>query len=452
MILLRQVLLIHTVLVLGPALSSQTPHPLLHYGSSSCGSSNFMPTFHTEGELPYLNCSTFKLVSRNLRGGAPGVLFFSIQQANLPLMGATLLVNPTQGVSFSWLAGGAPGQAGVGTANLPLPIPNLHALVGCPLFLQAFFIESAAPLSLAHTQGIRLTIAAKPLTLQAALHDRKKYQQTITSAPMGKALWLINAVPGFTYVKTEKYSCGGQSHWMVIVKDQKYNIEFVLIPGGSYRMGDITGNGGSYHQYEVPVHWVNLQPFLLAQTELSQAQWYAVMGNKPWLGRTYYGPNSDCAASYITYNDAAAFCTRTGWRMPSEAEWEYACRAGTTTTYPFGNDSNQLDTYAWTVNNTWNMNLKSPQPVGKKPANAFGLRDIIGNVIEWVEDQWQDTYNCAPTDGRAWVAGSSPYYVFRGGCWWFYTQVVSCQSAYRWGVQRDKKFNYIGFRPALSLR
>jgi len=113
------------------------------------------------------------------------------------------------------------------------------------------------------------------------------------------------------------------------------------------------------------------------------------------------------------------------YRLPTEAEWEYACRAGTTTRYYFGDDANQLGDYAWYDGNS----QKTTHPVGQKKPNAWGLYDMSGNVWEWCEDNWHDSYKNAPSDGSAWLTNDNNYHILRGGSWYYYPR--DCRSAYR---------------------
>ena len=133
------------------------------------------------------------------------------------------------------------------------------------------------------------------------------------------------------------------------------------------------------------------------------------------------------------------------YRLPTEAEWEYACRAGTTTRYYFGDDASQLGDYAW-----YSANSQSKtHPVGQKKPNAWGLYDMSGNVWEWCEDDWHDNYIGAPTDGSAWLINNdnrSHLKCLRGGSW--FESPNLCRSAYRSGNLPDGVYNFNGFRVA----
>jgi formylglycine-generating enzyme required for sulfatase activity len=128
------------------------------------------------------------------------------------------------------------------------------------------------------------------------------------------------------------------------------------------------------------------------------------------------------------------------YRLPSEAEWEYACRAGTTTRYSFGDGEVELGEHAWYADNAGD----ETHPVGQKKPNAWGLYDMHGNVWEWVQDEYHSNYQDAPSDGRAWDDGSSSNRVMRGGVWNYYTE--NCRSANRVSLDADYRDDFIGFR------
>ena len=192
--------------------------------------------------------------------------------------------------------------------------------------------------------------------------------------------------------------------------------DMVAIPAGSFEMGSTTGSSD-----EQPVHRVNVPAFLLGRTEVTQGQWIAVMGGNP---SKFKQCGLDCPVENISWIDAQTFAhklsQKTGktYRLPSEAEWEYAARAGSSGKWSFGDDASQLGQYAWFDANS---NGKT-HPVAKKKPNAFGLYDMHGNVYEWVQDVlWFDSqgYKGAPSDGSAWnrncLPTGDPLVVFLSG-------------------------------------
>lgn len=219
--------------------------------------------------------------------------------------------------------------------------------------------------------------------------------------------------------------------------------EMVELPPGSFAMGSNSGESN-----EKPLHNVTIsKPFAIGKTEVTQEQWYAVMRDRP----SYFsGCDDTCPVEQVSWNDVQAFIKKlnamTGkkYRLPSEAEWEYACRAGNQQEY-CGSDN--PDSVAWTSSNSGSMLFKTPHPAAKKQANAFGLYDMSGNVWEWVEDNYHENYIGAPEDGSAWMNGTM--HVLRGGSWGKDPKYV--RAAVRSMFSDNyRDFSY-GFRLALTL-
>ncbi len=220
------------------------------------------------------------------------------------------------------------------------------------------------------------------------------------------------------------------------------NMEFVLIQPGEFDMGSHANETGRYDD-EGPVHHVTMsEAFYLGKYEVTQNQWHEVMGYNP-----SHFKGDDRPVENISWDNVQKFIKRLNekenthkYRLPSEAEWEYAARAGTTTRYSFGDDDSKLGEYAWYGENSGDKT----HPVGKKGANPWGLYDVHGNVREWVQDTWHDTYNGAPIDRTAWRDEVSSLVVLRGGSW--FSIASSCRSAGRYyfvSVFRDPN---LGFR------
>jgi len=195
------------------------------------------------------------------------------------------------------------------------------------------------------------------------------------------------------------------------IKDCAECPEMVVIPGGSFVMGS------EKNADEKPPHTVYIRSFLMGRIEITQKQWRDVMGSNP-SRFTACGP--ECPVENVSWDEVQQFIVKlnqkTGqkYRLPSEAEWEYAARAGTTTEWSFGNDESKLGNYAWYGENS----ESETQAVGHKLPNAFGIFDMHGNVWEWTQDCWHQNYAGAPTDGSAWTTGCSfNYRVLRGGSW-----------------------------------
>jgi eukaryotic-like serine/threonine-protein kinase len=195
---------------------------------------------------------------------------------------------------------------------------------------------------------------------------------------------------------------------------------------------------------EGPQHRVSVPSFYMGRFEVTQAQWQAVMGNNP---SSFKGENRP--VERVSWNDAQEFCKklsqRTGrtYRLPSEAEWEYACRAGTRTAYYFGDDAGKLGEYAWFAENSGSQT----HSVGSFIANGFGLHDMHGNLWEWCQDPYYNHYRGAPTDGSV-REGNSPDRLLRGGSWSNLAQ--NCRSANRDWRNPAYRINADGLRLVVS--
>jgi len=184
------------------------------------------------------------------------------------------------------------------------------------------------------------------------------------------------------------------------LKDGGFAPSMVLIRGGRFRMG------GTKEKYEKPIHDVSMPSFLIGKYPVTFAEYdvfcEATQRDKP--NDEGWGREQRPVIN-VTWNDAVAYCkwlseqTGTIYRLPSEAEWEYACRAGSEGNYCFGSDIARLKDYAWYTENSDGKT----HPVGKKQPNAWGLHDVHGNVWEWCQDTWHENYKGAPVDGSAWV-------------------------------------------------
>jgi formylglycine-generating enzyme required for sulfatase activity len=227
-------------------------------------------------------------------------------------------------------------------------------------------------------------------------------------------------------------------------------LEMVYIPGGTIIMGSPATETGRII-YENPQHRIRIPAFFAGKYPITQAQWQVVMENNP---SRFQG--AKLPVDYVLFDMALEFCRKlsqkTGkkYRLLSEAEWEYACRAGTTTPFHFGETvTRELANYYG--NMPYANAPKGPYSgkttyVGSFPPNAFGLYDMHGNVFEWCSDRWHDSYNGAPTDGSSRKTGTPEYFVQRGGSW--NTSAVNCRSAYRGRHSASYSYGDIGFRVA----
>ncbi len=224
-------------------------------------------------------------------------------------------------------------------------------------------------------------------------------------------------------------------------------MEFVLIPAGEFEMGAPTNEAGRDND-EGPVHQVALQhAFYMGTYEVTQVQWRAVMGSDP----AFFTGDDNLPVEMVSWDDVQEFIRKLNakegtdkYRLPSEAEWEYACRAGTTTRYSFGDSDAKLGEYAWFAENSGD----ETHPVDQKKPNPWGLYDMHGNVWEWVQDVYHESYDGAPTDGSAWV-GSGSLRVYRGGSW---CNVAGyCRSASRGCAGPALRCDDLGFRLVRSV-
>ncbi|MDP2216067.1 MAG: formylglycine-generating enzyme family protein [Methanolobus sp.] len=231
--------------------------------------------------------------------------------------------------------------------------------------------------------------------------------------------------------------------------EQKYNnslgMEFVFIPEGEFYMGS---DSTPLVAFDDPAHKVKIpKPFYMARYEVTQKQWTMLMGENP-----SFFEGDDLPVEQVSWNDAQEFVKKLNeledtdkYRLPTEAEWEYACRAGTTSVFSFTEEATDLDEYGWSDTYGWcaiNSN-RTTHPVGEKEPNQWGLYDMHGNVWEWTQDNWHDTYEDAPTDGSAWEEDSI-IRVGRGGSWMDGPNI--CQSAFRGQLDADSSINVLGFR------
>ncbi|MBI4853574.1 MAG: SUMF1/EgtB/PvdO family nonheme iron enzyme [Acidobacteria bacterium] len=252
-----------------------------------------------------------------------------------------------------------------------------------------------------------------------------------------------------------------QNRYFVEELDQKNYLEMVYIPKGIFLMGSPDYEIG-HSSDESPLHEVNIEPFYISKTTITQAQW-RVVASWPKVKRKLsldpsHSKGDKFPVEQVSWEEAMEFCARlsekTGrvFRLPSEAEWEYACRAGTTTPFSLG-DTITTDL----VNYNGNMPYaQGPKGVFRRHtvevanmvvANAFGLFDMHGNVWEWCLDTYQSSYENAPNDGKEWQIESSTgmgWKVLRGGAW--NVGSANCRSASRFKLIPDIKPHYVGFR------
>ena len=277
---------------------------------------------------------------------------------------------------------------------------------------------------------------------------------------------------GFGFKSTANYKKHqGQAKYFTENLGNGITLDMVAIPGGRFLMGTedeeierlVKKYDSSWFWQEKPQHQVTIKSFLMGKFQVTQAQWQAV-ANLPKINRELkpnpaYFPGNNRPVEKVSWYDALEFCARlskfTGkeYTLPSEAQWEYACRAGTTTPFYFGETiTSELANYRGNLtyaNEPKGKNRKKTTPVGSFPPNAFGLYDMHGNVREFCADIYHDGYEGAPSDGSGWIDkvinnNSKLTRVIRGHSWnslpWY------CRSACRSLTDADNEFNFIGFR------
>jgi formylglycine-generating enzyme required for sulfatase activity len=275
--------------------------------------------------------------------------------------------------------------------------------------------------------------------------------------------WTLDGLPLANEGNSYEFMATGGEHTLSVrashsfgTDTQKWHIidpikvlldSMVSIPAGTFMMGN------SNNSVEQPVHEVTLQSFEIGAYEVTQAQYETVMGFNPSHFQEvngYLGTENN-PAEQVSWSEAREFCTRlsaqTGrtFTLPSESQWEYACRAGSTGAWSFGDWENLLGLYAWYFPNS---GMKT-HPVGKKLPNAWGLYDMHGNVSEICLDSWHDSYAGAPADGSAWEPESGTDKVHRGGGWTGYAS--GCRSDSRSSSNLDYGDEIMGFRLAASI-
>jgi formylglycine-generating enzyme required for sulfatase activity len=226
----------------------------------------------------------------------------------------------------------------------------------------------------------------------------------------------------------------------------EHGVEFLLIPGGTFKMGSPPGEG---ENHEHPQHEVRIDDFYLARTELTNAQYLLFLSDNPqiaepklWHEDAYNQPDQPVVG--LTWYEATAYCEWAGFVLPTEAQWEYAARANTETVYWFGDDANEFDRFGWHLDNAGGR-AHSVATIG---ANAFGLYDMTGNVFEWVLDSYE-TYEVVPRPGDGLRRAPAGEGVIRGGAW--YHSPRFHRSAEREMTSFDRSgYNQLGFRPAIQ--
>lgn len=252
------------------------------------------------------------------------------------------------------------------------------------------------------------------------------------------------SIPGFIFLRTREYICGPFSHSIEEYLHERTQMEFALLQGGEFYMG--ASSSEQSRNSDEAWHKVSLSPFLIGKNLCTQGQWHKIVGRNP-----SYFQGENRPVENVSWNHCQAFCHETGLRLPTEAEWEYACRSGSEDSYCFGKDASLLGEYAWYVENSQGMT----QNIAKKKPNTFGLYDMHGNVWEWCADfcNWDlkkgvltDSYRDALHNPLS-LQGS--HRIFRGGSW--DSASSYCRCAFRGSFLPEKSDYSLGVRFALNL-
>ena len=257
----------------------------------------------------------------------------------------------------------------------------------------------------------------------------------------------------------ETKRCPKQAQYFVEILGDGVELAMVSILGGQFAMG--TQEELESSKDELPRHLVTVKPFFMGKYPITQAQWRAI-ASLPKIKHDLhpdpsYFKGDNRPVERVSWYDADEFCDRlskvTGrtYRLPSEAEWEYACRARTTTPFHFGATiTTNLANFCQQDQSMNKVERKQTTDVGSFPANAFGLYEMHGNVWEWCADNWHEDYQDAPSDGSVWVInGNSEYRILRGGSWDYFP--TFCRCTYRFFENPQVKDKEFGFRVVCCL-
>ncbi|NES22975.1 MAG: formylglycine-generating enzyme family protein [Symploca sp. SIO3E6] len=334
---------------------------------------------------------------------------------------------------------------------------------GMAHFARGAMAEATAQLAQISKTGNRIQIAGVSLPIPEEIRKtQSRTRQQFLKTPNLNALeyfdFEVVTVDAFGQVTKTQHN---QAQFVTQDLGNGVTLEMVAIPGGTFLMGAPKSEKGSDND-ERPQHQVTIQPFFMSKYPITQVQWQAVAA-LPRVSYSLANPSrfqgDNLPVESVSWHDANEFCARLtkgteiAYRLPSEAQWEYACRAGTTTPFYFGETiTSTLANYDVSVTYTFEQKgiyLGKTTPVGKFPPNAFGLYDLHGNVWEWCADSWHRDYKDAPSDGSVWQnSHDNPYRMLRGGSWSDGLQFCRCANRFR--VEPEGRFNLLGFRVVFS--
>ena len=306
--------------------------------------------------------------------------------------------------------------------------------------------------------GQRDTVASSDAVKKDSTPNPKGPPTSTPNPPPPAAATVAPSPLGWPF--DEATAKAAQSAWALhiggdVVETNAAGMEMVIVPPGTFLMGSPPEEFG-HDDTETQVSTTIGSPFRISRHEVTQDLWSRVMGTVPWKGQPDARENPRHAASHVTWDESREFCrklsqlTARSYRLPTEAEWEWACRAGCPTIYSFGGDDKDLGQHAWWGGYGGDGNAKAERyahAVGEKRPNRFGLFDIHGNVWEWCEDVYEDRLR----GGLDPVGtGSSKFRVYRGGGWNGLPAIS--RSANRARLPPDARMSYVGLRPVETLK
>ena len=234
------------------------------------------------------------------------------------------------------------------------------------------------------------------------------------------------------------------------------SFEMVFVKGGTFVMGCTDEQGNECLEREKPAHKVTISDFYIGKYPITQAQWKAVMESEP--DRLYNTNCDDCPVEKVSWGNAQEFIKKLKeqtfqiYRLPTEAEWEFACRGGVQSAHYTYSGSNNIDEVAW-YNGNYELDKQgsrgSTHPVGAKKPNELGIYDMSGNVWEWCSDLYDKSYYNYASSKNPKGPGHGSHHVVRGGCW--RSAARCCRVAERAGYSPDYLYDFIGFRLVLVL-
>ena len=281
-----------------------------------------------------------------------------------------------------------------------------------------------------------------PLASSLAISEEKARKGASVPAAGEKVVELPEGFRAKDGATPEPYTNTGYPKEIIHTKT---GIEMVFIPAGEFMMGSPSSESGRDSD-EGPVHKVRITtPFYMGKYEVKQGDWQKLMGNNP----SWFKGSDRLPVENVSFNNCQEFLSKAGdeLRLPTEAEWEYACRAGSSSAYFFGDSSSDLGSYAWYSDNS----SSTTHEVGQKKPNNWNLYDMLGSVWEWCQDWYDKDYYSRSPLGDPQGASSGQFRVIRGGCW-VYGYGSHCRSASRGGYKPGGQYGIIGFRLARTIK